>query len=447
MDNFRIIKNPSLLFTDPNGDHIGTKSYNHNLYQSLCIPSTIHAYSCAIEYIREWFLSKFDPGFFKYIYVSSGNHYMDFKQFNKEEMLKREKPMLAINPSINFDFDNDTGSLYEMPIDILRRQKTFTNSFFQDKVNNIYLAMEPELYEYGFQFKIRVSSRSHQLDLWKYMNMAFRIGTLTTDCISVDFHLPSKILYAIAELSKFSVIKDIENKPKRLKDPYLFLQYMNKNSGLPITYKMRSINGKPEFFARINKAYISLRLDNKISVDDGDQRGMVSSNYHLELDVTLRMPAPKFYALYSTSEAYNALNFVEDATIGLYDIKIMDVPEINDRGWHQYLHTEYYEDGIPTEYPYDINIAELLSEEELMRVILDSVKKGISPSAFIEIKTFNDGKLIDSRIQYEDEKNIFLSIQSKLTVENIYIVIYLDMNYINSETTIIDNLNDTRIKI
>ncbi len=425
---------------------LSEKMFQAQLYQSICVPSTIHAYSCGVEYMRDWFLSHFRDNYFKYIYVNGKNLYLDFKQFNKEQMLVREKPMLAVIPTLDTDFDNDTGSLYELPTNIWRRNRNFQRSFYQDKKNNIFVAMEAELMVMNFDFRIRLESRSQQLDLWNYMKLEFRVGATESHHIAIDFHIPSSIIFAIAELAHFELVKDLDNNPVRLREPYKFLRYLNSNSGIPITYKLRSLNGKNEFFMRYPDIPIHIALQDKIDVDTGEQAAMISKNYELSMSARLRMPCPQYYALYSTSEIYRDLNLSEgsDVTIGLYNIKITEVPELNKRGWDQMINTEYCEDDFPTEYPYKIDISPLFPRDGVGKVIEDSLSMCISPEVFLETHVFNSGYEIPVKVEYNSLDDIFIVIDKPIQSLRTYIVIYIDLKYVNTRLTELDRLNETR---
>lgn len=429
---------------------LSERMFDAQLYQSICVPSTIHAYSCGVEYIRDWFIPHFDrirKNFFKYVYINGKNLYLDFKQFNKEQMLIREKPMLAIIPSIETDFDNDYGSLYELPTTTWRRNRNFQRSFYQDKKNNIFVAMEPELIVMNFDFKIRVESRSQQLDLWNYMKLEFRVGATETRHIAIDFHIPSSIIFAIAELAHFELVKDLDNNPVRLREPYKFLRYLNSNSGIPITYKLRSLNGKNEFFMRYPDVPMHISLQDKIDVDTGEQRSMINQNYNLDMSVKLRMPCPKYYALYTTSEVYRDLNLSEgsDASIGLYNIKVTEVPELNKRGWDQMINTEYCDDELPKEYPYKIDISPLFPEDGVGKVIEDSLSMHISPEVFLETHVFNSGYEIDAKVEYNSLQDISIIINEPIQSLRTYIVIYIDLKYVNNRLVEIDKLNQNRM--
>ena len=56
--------------------------YKPQLYRNLAMPSYVHGYSLAIEYMRSWFLSHFDKNFFKVVHVNGKHVLDDWKHFN-----------------------------------------------------------------------------------------------------------------------------------------------------------------------------------------------------------------------------------------------------------------------------------------------------------------------------------------------------------------------------
>ena len=70
-------------------------AYKPKLYKSLVCPSYVHGYSLAIEYMKKWFLSKFDKKYFKFVHINGKHVLDDWKHFNNYNIV-REKPMLAI---------------------------------------------------------------------------------------------------------------------------------------------------------------------------------------------------------------------------------------------------------------------------------------------------------------------------------------------------------------
>ena len=67
------------------------KSNNHSksLYRSICVPSTTQAYSLCVEYMKKWFLSKFNKNMFKSVKEEGKNIYDDFRSMSKIELLNR----------------------------------------------------------------------------------------------------------------------------------------------------------------------------------------------------------------------------------------------------------------------------------------------------------------------------------------------------------------------
>ena len=123
----------------------------------------------------------------------------------------------------------------------------------------------------------------------------------------------------------------------------------------------------------------------------------------------------------------------------------MEVPEVNDAGWHQYIHTEYCLDEFPEEYPLTINIAELLRSEKLDSVVTRLMEMGVSPSVFIEVMTFNDGERIPIKMQYNDLNDMLIVIENEIKKLNTYIVIYIDLEFFNNQIIEIEKHNENRL--
>ena len=66
-----------------------TEKHSKTLYRSICVPSVVQSYSLCIEFMKNWFLSKFDKDVFKSVYIDGKNIYDDFRSLSKIELLKR----------------------------------------------------------------------------------------------------------------------------------------------------------------------------------------------------------------------------------------------------------------------------------------------------------------------------------------------------------------------
>ena len=144
--------------------------YRPQLYRNLAMPSYVHGYSLAIEYMRDWFLSHFDKDFFKVVHINGKHVLDDWKHFNNYN-IKREKPMLAIVPTVDYDYDRESLDLYMADQNLLLKRSNYQQSFLKDYDSMTFLYMQPRALKMNFTFKVRVNSRAEQLDLYNKMEI------------------------------------------------------------------------------------------------------------------------------------------------------------------------------------------------------------------------------------------------------------------------------------
>lgn len=413
------------------------KLYNRQLYESLCVASSAHTYSICMEYMTKWFKSKFNDDFFKSVYIDSKHVLDDYRSLNKTEQLKRLKPSLAILCNMDVDFNNDRLDAYPWGPHLYTARGKFRNAFFNDIPNDIHLGIGMDTTLFNFIFKVRLTTRAQQLDVLKYMKLAFRVGFTQGEDISMDFHVPYSLMLQMAKDMGFYIKEDkISNVTK-------FLSYLNAHSTLPFLYKYRAINGHSEFFIRLDHMYVHMSTPN-VSADDGEREGKLSTNYIIELPVTVRFPSPNFYAYYSGSEhkelkpsdTYDSFQSL-DISMNRYCI----IPEINEYKWPQYITTEYSEDNLQT--PLTIDFTELF-EGDLKRVIDWTLDANLSPDKFMEIKVFNAGyEITNDTMNWrtgvwscEDNPKSAISM----------IAIYCDLEHINNTIQFLDKYYEDRAK-
>lgn len=420
------------------------------LYKALSIPSFVHGYSLAIEYIKSWFLGKFKEfgfpdNYFKTVYINGKHVLDDWKYFNKDN-IKKEKPMVAIVPSIDFEYDRETVDAYLADPRVFLRKSEYQNSFFKDDEINQYLGMDMRALRMNFAFRIRVSSRAQQLDLLENMKMMFRIGATQSERLSADFHIPKDVMFEIAKRAKF----DIDEKSGKIENVMGFISYMNRNSDLPIMFKMRAINQKPEFFVRRNDLYSHLSLLDKLDHDDGERDGHLDNNFHIDMAVTLTIPVPHYYVYFSAHpikdylEVCNMEDDKDKPHKGLYQFCNYELPERNDSGWAQFTVSSYMCDKDEK----FIDIKDLFPENtNLGGLIKYSLSHFISPLHFMEIRIYKNDytlKLVRTKTDY---KNMKVMINEDIDEEVVYIVAYGDMKYINDTIISINEYDKTRIDI
>lgn len=410
------------------------------LYANLFVPSYVHGYSIAIEYMRNWFLSKLPENYFKYVHINGKHMFDDYKRWNKQNV-KREKPYLAITPAVDYDYDREKLDLYNMGPEVYIRRSKVNKSFFRDTNNKLFVGMQMQELKMNFNFRIKVSTRAQQLDLFKKMELIYRIGGSQSEFFSADFHIPQDLLLVIANKVGF----DIED--GNIKEPTKFLSYLNRYSDLPFTYKLRTVNGKYEFFIRLSEVYVNIWTLNKLSVDDGEREGHLDNNFGIDMEAVLRMPVPHFFVLYNERPLKYYLN-VEDikrANVNSYEIPYYLIPEENNVGWQQVINTSYLLDLEERK----IDLTPLFSGTDIKRVIDDCLSNFISPKCFMDITIYrlnektNKYDVLESKMDYQTMEISFED--DTLIDEYIYIAVYMDKEYKNNTINNLENVDKNRV--
>lgn len=398
--------------------------YKYNLDASLCVPSSVHGYSLAVEYMRDWFLEKFDPGYFQTIFINGKHILDDYKRFSIGEIVKKRKPAVAITPIINFDYDRGNQDMYMGGRQMLIGKFNHEKSFFRDWENNIFLGLNLRELEVGFNYKVRVSTRAQQIDLLRHMEMSFRVGLTQYEYINVDFHIPMEIILNVANHAGFEVDKD-----DNIVDIIGFVNYVNSRSEFPVVYKLRTINGNNEFFIRVPNVFAHIAAAEKLQVDDGEREGALDNNFHVDMNCTLRIMVPHYYVYKSAQKITKFIPTMDSNVFGMYTIKIFDIPEINDRKWNKYIVTGYeFNKNDLNKKDIHIDISPLFNKQ-MMKVIENHIKMDISPSSFLDLVLYNYS--VDSECSI-DWVNMHLIIPEAIS-GRIHIVIYIDSEYYNEQ--------------
>lgn len=434
--------------------------YRPELYKSLYLPSYVHGFSLAIEYMRGWFLKNFPENYFKTVYINGKHVLDDWKHWNNYN-IKKEKPMLAIIPTVNVDWDRENLDLYQGSKDIMLRRSNFQDSFFKDYKNMVFLYMQMRQMEMTFSFRVRVESRAQQLDLMNKMELWFRCGSTQQDHLSADLHIPYEIMLNIAKDCHF----DIEDAPigtkggtsiKMIKDIPAFVNYLNQHSSAPIMFKIRGINQKPEFFIRARDLYTHIAVRDKIRIDDGERDGKLDTNFHLEMEATLRMPIPHFYAYMNQKPLKELITINEKKPVeALYSIEPNMFPPENYLGWQCIAVTTYCCDKgdqfIDLREIFDNAAMQYATvnngiEYPVTRVMKRDLNMGLSPEGFLDVVAYHEeenGHKVRYHMDY-NHLNIILD-EEVLQQHQIDIGIYCDMIYVNNAMIDMDNLDKSRI--
>lgn len=399
------------------------------LYRSICVPSAVQSYSLCIEFIKNWFLSKFDKDTFKTIYVDGKNIFDDFRKLSKIEFVKKQKPALAIIPSISWDFTNDNIDSYPYGLDVYCPLGRFKDSFFSCPETESYLGIGLETMLVPFSFRIRLETRAQQIDMYKYIKMACRVGFTCGDYVNLDFHIPYQIIIQLAKDNHFETY--MKNDIECVKDVSKFLRWLNMHSEIPFIYKYRALNGRNEFFLRMRDAYVHIRPGD-LSADDGERESQMTNNFGIDFNVEVRFPAPKMYAYYSNNEhklteVYGAWYQPNNPITGCYTFKGSAVPDNNSYGWPLYMNTTYEVDKEDLGTRISIDITELM-EGDIKDCIDDCMAKGISPAIFCDFKFYNGGEYLAGSFDWSK-----MTFHSDTIIRSLgtFIAVYIDNDYLS----------------
>lgn len=414
-------------------------NHSKTLYRSICVPSTTQSYSLCIEYIRKWFISKFEKDTFKSVYIEGKNVYDDFRSLSKNELLKRQKPALTITPSIDWGFSNDNLDSYPYGMELYTQTGKFKNSFFSCPETDSYLGIGMETMLMNFNFRIKLDTRAQQLDMYKFIKLACRIGFTCGEDVDLDFHIPYSLMVQLAKDNGFEVVerdKDDHQTTEIIKNIPAFLKWLNMHSSLPFLYKHRTLNGKNEFFIRMRNMYVHVRPSTEISADDGERIGQISSNFILEFSAEVRFPAPKMYAYYSNNAhklqtVYGAWYQPYGPVSSCYTFKGSTIPDKNKYGWPLFMSTTYEEELESIDLPLHIEFEELL-EGDIGDCIKDCLSKGISPAIFCDLIFYNGGEYITGKFDWE---RLTFDSTTPARSAGTYIGIYVDNNYVSNFIT------------
>lgn len=411
---------------------LSNKHRKESLNCSLAMPSTVHTYSIITEFIKQWAFERFPKNYFRHIHIEGKHVFDDFRTFSIEEAVKRPKPRIAIVPKINLEYDRNTLNTNQFGADMLMKTGRIDRALIRDYKRNNFIGSSMELLEMEFGFRMQVESRAQQIDLYKYISTTFSIGHTADAIIDLDYHLPYTIMLQLAKDSGFEIDGD------KIVNVVEFLNYANSISRLPILFKYRTINGKMEFFIRFDNVDIMLDLTGELGYDDGGMKGMLNRNYTVEFSILVKAPSPKFFIYYSSNahdliEGVSTINGPQDDLDGtiypIYSIQVETIPKINDKGWTQYLTTEYFDEKIDEKEYVSIDLTGLFdSGSEISKVIELCNKTGISPDLFIEFKIYHgDTYLVEHKVDWETITINYLEYVSGYTS---FIAIYIDTEYV-----------------
>ena len=409
------------------------------MYTSLAIPSYVHGYSLAIQYFTNWFESKFEPGYLQSVYIDGKHVIDDYKRFSDKTIIKAHNPRARLEPKIDYDYDREQVDWYGASPEVYIRRSDYENAFFRDYERGLFLSCRQRALRMNFNCKVRVNTRSQQLDLFNKMEMNFRIGATQSEYTSVDFHIPKPIMLNIAKRAGFEIANE------NVINVIDFLSYLNSHSDIPFLFKLRAINQKPEYFIRVNGLYTHINTVDKLQLDDGERDGKLDSNFHIEMNPILTMPIPHFYVLFSADELTVNVPVKEpkETSVAIYSINLFDIPRVDENGWGQAAITEYQTETGDTE----IDLSSIFQgDNSLTRAIKHDLTRGVSPTHFIHIVIYRGNDVaVEVQGKMDWKTKVFKLEYPETQPDPLRIVMYYNRKYINDLDIELGKYNSNRV--
>ncbi len=398
------------------------------LRSSIMLPSQYNSYAVCTEFARDWFLEKFPRNFFNSIYMDGSKSFDQFRMFSQiHEQLKRTNPLLAIVPTIDITHNRSFIDA-NMELGGYLRRSRMEGTIFADKrpEKGLYLAVQFKTILMNFTYRIRRDTKAEQLDTIEFIKYKHRAGMTENQYISLDIHVPKKIIAQIAFDN--GIATDDFSGPR---DPDEMLRYLNSRSLVPFLYKRVNATGNPEYFIRIENCGVHIKSEMPNADENGERQDAETTNYTLDFSVEIEMTAPYCFTYYSQHEQniIAAGDLVKDDTAILLMRAIRaDLPETNEVGWNQLVKTEYIVEDEDLKDYVTIDFNELL-QGELLNIINYTKAVALSPSLFVDFIIFNNDSFVGYDIDWD--KNC-LTLKEKCNHPGFIIGIYADMGYINN---------------
>ena len=408
------------------------------LNKNITVAPLHQSYALCIEYMRHWFLRKFKDDFFSWIHTDGSHVFGEMDKLDKKTIMSHmsdDKATLTIVPTIDDDYNRDRLDQNLFGIDQFINTTKIDKAFFQDPVNKRYILMKMDMMLLNFTYRVKVASRALQLDIQKYMKLAFRTNLSETNDVDLDYVLPYPMMLFIAKDLGFEVKDD------RIVEPIRFLTYLNSRSYIPITYKRSNATAREEYFVRVDHLPVRLLIKD-VTKDDGNKYGHIADDFGIEMQVEVRFPAMQLY-VYFTKEEFTKITFGDEVynidntlmmSLHYYD----DPPPINTKGWKLTINAQWEEEKPDS---IDIDLNELF-DGELSQISNYLVSKFISPSVFIDVQLYSGGIKLDTDINWDDMKLHADNPTNKLIST---LAIYIDLEYLNSLR--VESYGDTSDKV
>lgn len=397
---------------------------NDKRYISL-MSSISHTYGNVLAWFQQYMLSLVPENTFKTIHVSSKIAHRQIRSTN-HEFLKKSKPMIIFRPRIA-DM-NEERFLKGTPM--IEKQyglySTWGNStlqpFMDDPKHDISVKFQQNRSVMNIDVTMIFTTLLAQMDFVHYLQNAIVWGGDNFISTCLEGYLPEDMLKIISDLSEVPLYdKDGSSKE--------FVEYMNNNSNMPVTYKLSGASGNKEFYRYYATDISTIFQD--LSWDDGEKEGHIMKSYQITFSVRLEFFTTGFYYIFNDN-IYDlklpSTPYTEDGRIIPVFTDIFAKEDLNlQPGWHIFNQA-----SCRLEVPKDkVNIKEMFNRS-ILKAIEYHQENGLPLVEFLDIKIRRQGFLIREGKDYKiDYKDLVVYFNNNSTYYTYKILICINIGYIN----------------
>ena len=358
--------------------------------------SMSHTYGNVLAWAQKHVLDLMPEDLFKTIHVNSKIAHRQIRS-TEHEFLKKTKPMIIFRPRIGTE-DEDRflkGTfLIEKQYDLYNtRGATNLQPFFYDDKNDLNIKFQQNRSILYIDVIMYFSTLMNQIDYVHYLQNRIVWNSSRFEPVFLESYIPQEMLKIVSDISGIPLFDED-------KSTKTFLQYLEQNSDMPITYKLQGSSGTREFY-RYYPTHIDTMFTD-LNWDEGEKEGHIMNQYQISFTMRLEFYSTGFYYIFNDN-IYNIglpkIDAESDKIIPVFT-DIITREDLNLRpGWHLFNKA-----SCRLEKEFDSICIDELLNNSLRANIKYHLDNGMPLIDFLDVKVRKQGELqhegTDYRIDY-----------------------------------------------
>lgn len=403
--------------------------------------SLAHTFGNMTAFVTEYIKGMFPKDYFKTVNIASSIAYRQFSVFESKNrnFINKNKPMLIVRPRIDI-MNNDVflnGSLLTTRLTDNFYDRDFGNlqPFIEDVKKGIYVKYLLNRIKMYFDITFIFETQMEQLNQAMYLKNRVRHEMPFVIQTHLENNVPKEIMQGVAKDAGIDI-----------NDTKTFLDYINKHSYYPVTYKLKNSTGNDEYF-RFYPANIDA-IFTGFNIEDGSKKGFVDDAYPINITLETEFFTSGIYFFFTknpetisdfslSKSAENAQSIIPIYTMSA--ITNIEPPE----GWNLYANTLYKVET--SSQPDHLDFSPLINKS-LKSAIEYHLKNSIPLNPLIKIFVYKDSELLDiDKGEFEIDYNTLTLITNKVNTTSTYrLLIYVNIYYINNLISNILRVNEEK---